>query len=163
MTKLATTRRLARNSSRPIQVSGWLTLLVLCTVCAVSMMSCVTSRDLLLMEEMSEPEFDRFTGRLSVQIAVIATAAVEAGDITTEALQSTANDITGALDGGASFALGHLELEWSNSVAMQLVFMEVDAAIDQAGAYTRDGTLSGRGVEALRAVAAALLSVGSGE
>jgi hypothetical protein len=139
----------------------WTSMAVLAGIvalCAWLALACTTGCSTLTrapqVAEMSEPEFSRWVARLAAQAEVFASLAIEEGAVSPEAALRVAEVLDGLADGppisGTLDALA-LDLPVWGAAALRLTLIELDDALELAGALEGPGWERGRA--ALRAVA----------
>lgn len=120
------------------------------------LVACSTFSGATRLDEMSDAELARYTARTVAKVQVFADAAVREGDLGEDAALRVAQDLRAVADGtlvliGAEL-VATLDLEGYGAAAMTLALIELDEALERAGAY-EDGLLTERGAAVVRALA----------
>lgn len=100
---------------------------------------CSMLRGVTQLDTMDAAELDRFSARMSLQIELVARAALAEGDITAEALDRVASALEGLVAGSAAPLSVTLDLQGYSALALLLVLSELDAELDARGAYDGPG------------------------
>lgn len=130
------------------------------TLIAIPMSGCTTVQGFTRMEEMEDAEYERFAERAATQVAAIAQVAVNEGDLSRETVGVVAENLrliaNGSVVGVGVPLMEALDLDGYGALALTFAMTELEARLDQSGAYSDEGLLSPRGVGVLLAVAGKL-------
>ena len=136
---------------------------ILLLVCGAFAAGCSSVQSFRALDSMSETEYASYLGRVEAQAAIIINAAVEQGDLSSEMAQSLSDALSGIAAGttaGVGQALlSALDASGYSAAALAIAVIELDARLEQRGAYGEDGLLGERGRGVLQAIAARLASV----
>ncbi len=135
----------------------WMALLVVPLLCA-----CPSLRNLTRLDEMEAAEYDRYVIRLSAQVGAVAGVAVAEGDLDAATAQQIAGALR-ALASGTAAGIGGalsdtLDLDAYGVLVLSIAIVELDAALEERGAYDDEGFLDERARGVLMAVADAIES-----
>lgn len=123
----------------------------------VFLASCATLRGATQLDEMTEPQLQRYSARASAQIVRAAEVTIKKGDLTPKDLDAIAASLR-LLAGGGGGGLVTLmpnEVDGYGSLAIVIALSELDAQLEDRGAY--DGAaLTERGARVVGAIAVAL-------
>lgn len=91
------------------------------------------------IDGMTAEEFAGYASRTTAQVQAITSTALAEGDLTPEAALLVANALQGFADGTTAPALGalaeHLDLRGWGALALLLTIVELDASLEELGAY----------------------------
>lgn len=141
-------------------------LLLMAAVFAVALLaSCPSSmRGFVRMDEMSDAEFASYSSRTELQVSAVARTAIAEGELSPEAALKVADALDGFAKGTTAPAAGmlaeELDLEGWGALALTLAVVELDAGLEELGAYG-PGWERAQGV--LRAVAEGIREAAEGD
>lgn len=119
--------------------------------------ACATFRGAQNLDGMTDEEFSRYVARTTAQVGVVVDAAVQEGDLDVGDLRSLAVALrglaSGTVAGGAGVLAEQLDLDAYGVAALTLVILELDAALEERGAYEEGGILGVRGRAVLESLA----------
>lgn len=125
---------------------------------------CPTLSNLTRLDEMDEPAYERYVGRLSTDVGAIAATAVAEGDLDAESTASIASALRVVAGEGAAAAGGSLGaalgLDGYGALALTLAINRLEEAFEARGAYGEGGVLSERARGVLSALADAIEASG---
>jgi hypothetical protein len=106
---------------------------------------------------MEQAELDAFAARTAALVGAVADVALKEGDITPETLNALADALDALADGTISVALHalleHLDLDGYGALALTVALTELDARLEDRGAYEDDGFLNDAGRLVIGAIA----------
>lgn len=127
---------------------------------ALLLASCSTLMGLQKLDAMDDEEFGRYVARATAQVSAIASVAVAEGDLDAGELHAIAESLRGLAAGTVGAAAGQLgqalQIDSYAAAGLAITVSELDARLEERGAYLPGGALSERARGVLVAVAASL-------